>query len=298
MSDPKRLLEDGEGDLGAVLLRAGRAVDAERARERRIALLGASGAAVSAAVAAASVSSGSKGIFVVGGWQQGWSAYLSGASVKWIAGGLLVAAVSIGAALWSTSGAGSKAGVERAVRSSAAEVVDAPNAAAASNEASAAAASNGASAAAASNAASMASTSSAASAANGKSTGGMPDTAAQNERRTPSAAKSAPGSTAPKAREGALEEALSDSSLADEVLALKTARSALAGGRPKRALVALNTYAQRFPAGRLSLEAEVLRIEALAQAGQAAEARARAGAFVAAHPSSPYAHRVRAAGGE
>ncbi|HLM76358.1 MAG TPA: hypothetical protein VK459_26815, partial [Polyangiaceae bacterium] len=86
----------------------------------------------------------------------------------------------------------------------------------------------------------------------------------------------------------------SGDSLADEVTALKRAREALAAGRPSKALIELNIYDKRFRGGRLALEAEVLRIEALAQSGEGKAAAARAASFLKAHPSSPYANRVRA----
>ncbi|MCC6554624.1 MAG: outer membrane protein assembly factor BamD, partial [Polyangiaceae bacterium] len=71
------------------------------------------------------------------------------------------------------------------------------------------------------------------------------------------------------------------------------AREALAGGRARAALAALDAYSARFPGGRLALEAEVLRIEALAGSGEASAATALARAFLAAHPASPYANRLR-----
>ncbi|NUQ79892.1 MAG: outer membrane protein assembly factor BamD, partial [Polyangiaceae bacterium] len=86
----------------------------------------------------------------------------------------------------------------------------------------------------------------------------------------------------------------SGESLAAEVAALQKAREALAAGRPKKALTELNIYTKRFRGGRLALEAEVLRIEALAQSGERKAAAVLAESFLAAHPSSPYANRVRA----
>src|SRR4051812_44706619 len=82
--------------------------------------------------------------------------------------------------------------------------------------------------------------------------------------------------------------------LAAELSALDAARSALAGGNPSGALSGLDAYARNFPHGRLSLEAEVLRIDALAKSGQTAAAKKRAEAFMKRHPGSVLASRVRA----
>jgi hypothetical protein len=86
---------------------------------------------------------------------------------------------------------------------------------------------------------------------------------------------------------------MSGPTLTKELAALDAARSRLAEGRPERALDLLDTYARAYPNGRLALEAEVLRIEALAQSGQADAAHARAHRFLHHHPSSVFAARVR-----
>jgi len=84
------------------------------------------------------------------------------------------------------------------------------------------------------------------------------------------------------------------SPLAAELSALDTVRSALAAGNPSAALSGLDAYAHNFPHGKLSLEAEVLRIDALAKSGQEAAAQKRAQAFMKRHPDSMLASRVRA----
>jgi hypothetical protein len=86
----------------------------------------------------------------------------------------------------------------------------------------------------------------------------------------------------------------SASALSAELNALDTARSALAGGNPSAALSDLDQYAHQFPHGKLGLEAEVVRIEALAKSGQTATAKKRAQAFMKRHPDSLLASRVRA----
>jgi len=70
MSDPERLA--ARADLGGALLRAGRSIDAERARERRLASIGAGAATVAAKAAAP------KGVFHLG-------------VAKWLAIGVLAA---------------------------------------------------------------------------------------------------------------------------------------------------------------------------------------------------------------
>jgi hypothetical protein len=86
--------------------------------------------------------------------------------------------------------------------------------------------------------------------------------------------------------------------LTAELKALDAARSALAGGNAVRALRLLDDYARRYPRGRLGLEAEVLRIDALARSGQGAAAQTRARAFLKRRPNSVLAARVRAHLGE
>ena len=81
--------------------------------------------------------------------------------------------------------------------------------------------------------------------------------------------------------------------LAAELAALDSARASLSHSDPNAALVALDAYARNFPHGRLSMEAEVLRIGALAKSGQSAAARKRAETFLRHHPDSVLASRVR-----
>ena len=59
------------------------------------------------------------------------------------------------------------------------------------------------------------------------------------------------------------------------------------------ALVRLDAYGRAYPHGRLGLEAEVLRIDALDESGRRDAARARAEAFLQRHPHSVLAARVR-----
>jgi hypothetical protein len=81
--------------------------------------------------------------------------------------------------------------------------------------------------------------------------------------------------------------------LGDEIAALDVARAALRTHRPADALVALDAYENRFIVGALRPEAVVVRIEALLALGRQEQARQLAHDFLAAHPESPLAARVR-----
>lgn len=85
----------------------------------------------------------------------------------------------------------------------------------------------------------------------------------------------------------------SASALTAELGALDAARSRLSSGDASGALALLDDYARTYPRGRLVLEAEVLRIDALAKSGQMSAAKRRAEAFLKRHPNSVLASRVR-----
>lgn len=81
--------------------------------------------------------------------------------------------------------------------------------------------------------------------------------------------------------------------LAHELSSLDAARGLLARGDATGALARLDAYGRAYPHGRLGLEAEVLRIDALDESGHRDAARARAEAFLQHHPHSVLAARVR-----
>jgi len=62
---------------------------------------------------------------------------------------------------------------------------------------------------------------------------------------------------------------------------------------PQRVLVLLDEFERRFPSSPLREEVAVLRIDALVDAGRRAEGATLASDFLAAHPASAYAQRVR-----
>lgn len=81
--------------------------------------------------------------------------------------------------------------------------------------------------------------------------------------------------------------------LRSELARLDAARRKLAVGQPEHALTLLDDYDRALPRGVLKLEAEVLRIDALSRSGRLAQAQARAASFLARHPNSVLAARVR-----
>lgn len=106
----------------------------------------------------------------------------------------------------------------------------------------------------------------------------------------PTAPEAAPAQTADAQQAPAVRAAM----LREELGALDHARLALANGDARRAIDELDGYDRRFPSGRLQLEAEVLRIDALAKVGHKDVARQHAEAFLRRHPNSVLATRVRA----
>jgi hypothetical protein len=83
-------------------------------------------------------------------------------------------------------------------------------------------------------------------------------------------------------------------SLADEIALFDRAHAALEAGNAPTALALLDEYESRFRTGAFAQEAEVLRVQALVRVGDRAEATRVGDRFLAAHPTSPHAARVRA----
>jgi TolA-binding protein len=93
---------------------------------------------------------------------------------------------------------------------------------------------------------------------------------------------------------GSAQGASSGSSLAEQVQSLDRARVALGSGDASTALREIARYRRSWPRGVFLTEASVLEIEGLAARGERSLAAQRAAAFVAAHPDSPQASRLRA----
>jgi hypothetical protein len=109
----------------------------------------------------------------------------------------------------------------------------------------------------------------------------------------PSPRSTASASAAIPPTKGAPPKLAPAEALRSELMQLDAARTRLARGRPEDALKVLDAYERATPRGRLKLEAEVLRIDALSQMGRRAQARQRARAFLARYPDSVLAGRVR-----
>jgi hypothetical protein len=82
-------------------------------------------------------------------------------------------------------------------------------------------------------------------------------------------------------------------SLGREIDLIDAARAALSRGDSRGALATLDAYARLYPRGRLGMEAEVLRIDALERSGDTDGARRRAAAFLRHNPKSVLSARVR-----
>jgi len=114
-----------------------------------------------------------------------------------------------------------------------------------------------------------------------------------------SVATTASGTASPtsKASVSAVPSASSASesrgSVTEQVKAMDRARQALASGKALEALLLLDQFSRDFPRSALSLEAEVLKIEACAAGGRRARAIYLAERFLASHPHDTHAPRVR-----
>ena len=114
---------------------------------------------------------------------------------------------------------------------------------------------------------------------------------------TPRASVSAlggPGSPPSASAPRVLPE-IAEGDLAAETALLEEARDAVTRRDGEAALAVLAQHSRAFPRPALADEAFVLRVEALAAQGDGARLRALAAPWLASHPASPYAPRVRRA---
>jgi hypothetical protein len=109
----------------------------------------------------------------------------------------------------------------------------------------------------------------------------------------PPAAAAAPR---PRPRPDSVPEVIPET-FEEETQALREAVSALRGGHPETVLPALAAQDAKYPHGVLGEERAVARIEALCALGRTREANALASRFLAQHPRSLQAVRVRASCG-
>lgn len=86
----------------------------------------------------------------------------------------------------------------------------------------------------------------------------------------------------------------SATSIAEQVQLIDRARSTLKAGQPSETVTLVDTYAQRWPNGALSIEAIILRIEAELGLHDRSAAERDARSVIASRPGSRYETRVRA----
>ena len=99
-------------------------------------------------------------------------------------------------------------------------------------------------------------------------------------------------SAAPPARSVAKKPVLDEVSLGEQMAFIDSARTRLRQGDPRAALTVLDEYKRRYPEPAFREEATVLRVSALAKAGDVAEARRLGEAFLSTHPAELYSRRV------
>jgi hypothetical protein len=119
-------------------------------------------------------------------------------------------------------------------------------------------------------------------------TAALPDTSSSPPR--PYLTSAPAPSVLPSVRQSA--SARDDDALGQEALLLEQARAALAND-PARTLRLLETHRRLFPAGRLTSERELLRVDALGRLGRAQEARALAETLLRSSGGSLYEERLR-----
>lgn len=85
--------------------------------------------------------------------------------------------------------------------------------------------------------------------------------------------------------------------LAEEVVILSKATSALRSGKPGEGLRLLNEHQRKFPNGRLAEERRAARIQALCALGKRAEAEAELARLAKSSPRSPHLARAQRACG-
>jgi hypothetical protein len=83
-----------------------------------------------------------------------------------------------------------------------------------------------------------------------------------------------------------------DTTLADEMKLMRSARAALREGDPARALRVLARHEADYADGQMVEDRDALHVQALCDAGRLEDARTEARAFARAYPGSPHAARV------
>jgi len=111
----------------------------------------------------------------------------------------------------------------------------------------------------------------------------------------PVQAQPRPSATSPAPRRPAANRASAraPASLEQELASVQRARAALGRGDARAALAELDQFGRSLGWRQLTVEAKLLRIEALDRAGRADEARNLARRFVKQHPDNPLVDRAR-----
>ncbi len=122
----------------------------------------------------------------------------------------------------------------------------------------------------------------------GAETGAQAETGAETETKTATEAET----ETKTATEAQVARRAAPPDPAAELLLLDRAQRAL-GSDPRRALAAAREHRRRFPRGQYVQEREVITIEALIALGRSARAEHRAQRFLARHPDSSYARKIR-----
>jgi hypothetical protein len=116
---------------------------------------------------------------------------------------------------------------------------------------------------------------------------------------TPPTPEAPDPAAAPRAAHRATAPSASASSdIREQIRLIDEARSAVTAHDAASALRALDQYRSKFPGGALDQEATVLRIEALDQKGDHAQAASMARAFLARNPASAHAKRLERIAGQ
>jgi len=113
------------------------------------------------------------------------------------------------------------------------------------------------------------------------------------ERVAPSVASDPAAATVASPSTMSMEPKPAASTVLAEVASLDRARAALAAGDARTALARISAHDASFPGGALQPEAVVLRVRALNLLGDRVQAASVANRFLAAHPDSAQAARLR-----
>jgi hypothetical protein len=126
-----------------------------------------------------------------------------------------------------------------------------------------------------------------------RSSSETPPARATSSSRAVAAPPQGETATSPAAAPLRREHAAPDDPIDAQLAALNAVRDALAAHDPTRALFLLEGFRTRHPSSPLAEEVEVLRIDALSDAGRKSEATSSADAFLKTHPESAYREHIR-----